>query len=135
MAAKRKVRTLARQVTVGQPLDDLLRRVNAALRGWCGYFRHGVSSAAFSYLSHYVWQTVWRWLRRKHRRSTWKDLRRRYCGGGWWPASQDRELFDPRTVHTNWYRYRGSVIPSPWPDTRKIERHNAQPRLAESPVH
>jgi RNA-directed DNA polymerase len=43
-----------------QPLDVLLRRVNAAMRGWCGYFRPGVSSAVFAYLSYYTWRTVWR---------------------------------------------------------------------------
>ena len=102
---------------MNQPLDVLLRRVNAALRGWCGYFRPGVSSAVFAYLSHYAWQTVWRWLRRKHRRSTWKEIRARHCGGGWWPASRDRKLFDPATVGTTRYRYRGSIIPSPWPTT------------------
>lgn len=89
-SAARKVKTLCRQVEVNQSLDDLLRRVNAMLRGWCGYFRAGVSSAVFAYLSHYTWQTVWRWLRRKHRRSTWKEIRHRHCGGGWWPASRDR---------------------------------------------
>lgn len=134
-AAKRKAKTLGRQITVNQPLDDLLRRINQAMRGWCGYFRHGVSSATFAYLSHYLWQTVWRWLRRKHRRSTWNQLRHRYCGGGWWPASIDRQLFDPRTVRTNWYRYRGSVIPSPWPTTSKDTQHDTHTALVESPVH
>ncbi|MFF3129960.1 reverse transcriptase domain-containing protein [Streptomyces sp. NPDC057908] len=114
-AVKRKVKTLCREVEVNQPLDDLLRRLNMALRGWCAYFRPGVSSATFAYLSHYTWQTVWRWMRRKHRRSTWKELRHRYCGGGWWPASEDRELFDPEKVGTTRYRYRGSIIPAPWP--------------------
>src|SRR5205814_7750000 len=47
----------------------------------------GVSSAVFQYLSAYAWRRVIGWLRRKHRRITWKDLRRRYCGGHWWPAS------------------------------------------------
>ncbi|MFE9890723.1 group II intron reverse transcriptase/maturase [Streptomyces scopuliridis] len=114
-AVKRKVKTLCREVEVNQPLDDLLRRLNMALRGWCAYFRPGVSSATFAYLSHYTWQTVWRWMRRKHRRSTWKELRHRYCGGGWWPASEDRELFDAEKVGTTRYRYRGSIIPAPWP--------------------
>jgi RNA-directed DNA polymerase len=123
-AATRKIKTLCRQVGVNQPLDDLLRRVNAMLRGWCGYFRAGVSSAVFAYLSHYTWQTVWRWLRRKHRRSTWKEIRHRHCGGRWWPASRDRELFDPVKVGTTRYRYRGSIIPSPWPDTAE-ELHAA----------
>ena len=76
-AVRRKVKALCRQVAVNQPLDVLLRQVNQALRGWCGYFRPGVSSVAFAYLSHYACMTVWRWLRRKHRRATWKELRRR----------------------------------------------------------
>lgn len=110
-----KVKTLCRQVGVNQPVDDLLRRLNPAMRGWCAYFRPGVSSVTFSYLSHYAWQTVWRWIRRKHRRSTWKQLRRQYCRGGWWPAGDTTELFDPEKVGTTRYRYRGSIIPSPWP--------------------
>ena len=36
----------------------------------------------------------------------------------WWPAGHDRVLFNPATVGTTRYRYRGSVIPSPWPTTR-----------------
>lgn len=114
-AVRAKVRTLCRQVQVNQPLDDLLRRLNQAVRGWCAYFRPGVSSVTFAYLSHYLWSTVWRWMRRKHRKATWKELRRRYCGGGWWPTSQYRELFDPEKVSTTRYLYRGAVIPSPWP--------------------
>ena len=33
-----------------QPLDVLLLRLNRMLRGWCAYFRPGVSSATFGYL-------------------------------------------------------------------------------------
>jgi len=117
LAVKRKLKTLRRTVEPNQSLDDLLRRINATLQGWAGYFRAGVSSATFSYLSHYTWQTVWRWIRGKHRKSTWKQLRRRYCGGGWWPATEERVLIDLEKIGTTRYRYRGSVIPSPWPDT------------------
>ena len=35
-------------------LADLLRRLNPVLRGWCTYFRHGVSPRTFSYLDHYA---------------------------------------------------------------------------------
>lgn len=116
-AVMAKVKTIGREVEVNQPIDDLIRRLNSALRGWCAYFRPGVSSVTFAYLSHYVFATVWRWIRRKHRRSRWTELRRHYCGGGWWPTGQDRELFDPEKVSTTRYRYRGSVIPSPWTAT------------------
>ncbi|RJQ91107.1 group II intron reverse transcriptase/maturase [Amycolatopsis panacis] len=111
-----KVKTVCREVEVNQPIDVLLRRLNPVLRGWCAYFRPGVSSVTFAYLSHYVWQTVWRWIRRKHRRTRWKELRHRYGGDGWWPTGQDREMFNPEKVSTTRYRYRGSVIPSPWPE-------------------
>ena len=45
------------------------------------------------------------------------ESRHRYCGGGWWPASEDRVLIDLEKIGTTRYRYRGTVIPSPWPDT------------------
>lgn len=71
--------------------------------------------AAFQYLSHYTWYWVIKWLRRKHPKLNWKQLRRRYCDGKWWPHGQERELFDPAKVRTTRYRYRGTVIPTPWP--------------------
>jgi RNA-directed DNA polymerase len=136
-AVMAKVKTLCRQVGVNQSLDELLRRLNPALRGWCAYFRPGSSSVTFAYLRHYVWQTVWRWLRRKHRRSTWKELRRQYCDGGWWPTGKERALFDPAAVSTTRYRYRGSTIPMPWPIDGPPGGtiHRALAGLVESPVH
>ncbi|MGW0961359.1 group II intron maturase-specific domain-containing protein [Streptomyces gelaticus] len=134
LAIKRKIKAVCRQVEVNQPLDDLLRRLNVMLRGWCGYFRTGVSSAVFAYLNSYLWESAWRWLRRKHRKSTWKEIRLRCCGGGWWPASERRELINPEKVGTTRYRYRGSVIPSPWPAADN-EEHTVPTGLVESPVH
>ena len=40
-----KVKTICRR-NVNQPLQTLLRRLNPALRGWCAYFKPGVSSVA-----------------------------------------------------------------------------------------
>jgi RNA-directed DNA polymerase len=113
-----KVKMLCRKTGTGLPLDTLLIGINQMVRGWCAYFRPGVSSATFQYLSSYVWKRVIKWLKHKHRKTSWKELRRRYCAGRWWPASQERELFDPGKVRTTRYRYRGTVIPSPWPTTR-----------------
>jgi RNA-directed DNA polymerase len=112
-----KVKTVCRGMDTGQPLDALLIQLNWILRGWCAYFRPGVSSVTFKYLSSYAWARVMKWLFRKHRRITVKDLRRRFCGGGWWPGTEDRMLFNPAKVSTTRYRYRGTVIPTPWPTT------------------
>jgi hypothetical protein len=114
LAVTGKVKTLCRQVGTDQSLDALLVGLNPVVRGWCGYFRPGVSYATFAYLGHYLWFRVWHWLRRKHPKATWKDIRRRYFRGGSWPASQDRVLLNPTTVGTSRYRYRGAAIPTPW---------------------
>jgi RNA-directed DNA polymerase len=109
-----KVKTLCRQ-DVNLPLAAVLHQLNRVLRGWCNHFRPGVSNATFQYLRAFTWRQVFGWLRRKHRQATWKAIRRRYCDGGWWPADGAVRLFDPAKVGTTRYRYRGTVIPSPWP--------------------
>jgi len=113
-AVMAKVKAICRQ-SVNLPLEALLHQLNPVLRGWTSHFRPGVSSAAFGYLRAYLWARVISWIRRKHRRMNWKELRRRYCGGGWWPADGKVTLFNPSTVRTTRYRYRGAAIPSPWP--------------------
>ena len=113
-----KVKAICRQ-DVNLPLEVLLHQLNPVLRGWTAYFRPGVSSATFDYLRAYTWQQVIAWIRRKHRRMNWKELRRRYCGGGWWPAAGEVTLFNPATVRTTRYLYRGAAIPSPWPASQE----------------
>jgi RNA-directed DNA polymerase len=69
-----------------RPLAALIRQLNPVARGWCAYFRPGVSSKTFLYLREVVWRLVMHWLRRKHGNghpASWKDIRRRYCDGGW----------------------------------------------------
>jgi RNA-directed DNA polymerase len=117
-AINAKVRTLTRRDTTNQTLADLLRRVNAALRGWTSYFRYGVSKATFNYLRAFAWRRVVRWLRRKHPRATWRSLQRRYLSG-WWPTQGEVTLFNPGAVVVSRYRYRGDRIPSPWAERTK----------------
>ncbi|MGC5054966.1 group II intron reverse transcriptase/maturase [Micromonospora sp. DT48] len=109
-----KVKALCRRTGTNQPLTVLLGLLNPALQGWCAHFRSGVSSSTFGFLRKYVWERVFGWIRRKHRQRNWRELRRLYCSGGWWPADGERTLFNPAGVRTTRYRYRGTVIPSPW---------------------
>ena len=67
-----KVRTLTDKAQ-HHSLADLLGRLNAVLRGWCGYFRHGVSKATFGYLDSYAWHRVTQWLLK----------RVSHCGHSW----------------------------------------------------
>jgi RNA-directed DNA polymerase len=113
-AVTAKVKAICRR-NINQPLQTLIRQLNPALRGWCAYFRPGVSAATFADLARYTRDRIIRWARRKHRRITWKTIRRRYCHGGWWPVTTGIALFNPDTMRTTRYRYRGAAIPAPWP--------------------
>jgi RNA-directed DNA polymerase len=107
-----KVRTWTRRAK-HRTLADLLRRLNPALRGWCTYFRHGVSSRSFGYVDHYAYWRVVGWLRKRHPRLNMRAIVRRFLPG--WKISADGvELFRPTTVAIERYRYRGTRIPTPW---------------------
>ncbi|MGH3812843.1 MAG: group II intron reverse transcriptase/maturase [Pseudonocardiaceae bacterium] len=110
-----KVRALTNRAR-HRTLADLLRQLNAALRGWCNYFRHGVSAATFRYLGLIAWRRVTQWLRKRHPGITWKQLRHRYLAGqpGWRPAEDGIELFYPQQVEITRYRWRAANIPTPW---------------------
>jgi len=91
------VKAKVRQITRGghnQTLEQLLHRLNTVLRGWCAYFRHGVSKRTFSYLRAFTWRQVVCWLRRKHPKANWRTLWRRHLPG-WWPTSGDTVLYNP----------------------------------------
>ena len=97
-------------------LAVLLRQLNPVLRGWCAYFRYGVSKATFGYLNLYSWNRVVRWIRKRHNRAKWAVLLRLYLP--WWHPTEDGvTLFEPRAVTVSRYRYRGDRIPSPWAST------------------
>ena len=119
LAITAKVKMICR-MSRNRPLAALIHQLNPVLRGWCAYFRPGVSSRTFSYLRGVVWRLVMHWLRRKHgngRLAPWKSIRRRYCEGGWWPRDGEAKIYNPAKVRTTRYRYRGTTIPSPWPST------------------
>ena len=107
-----KVRKLTRRAS-HRTLADLLRRLNPALRGWCNYFRHGVSSRAFRYVDHFAFWRVVGWLRKRHPGLNMHTLARRFLAG-WQIRANDVELFRPYTVAIERYRYRGAQILTPW---------------------
>ena len=107
-----KVRTITRR-RKHRTLADLLRLLNRVLRGWCNYFRHGVSARTFGYLDHFAWWRVVGWMRKRHDGLNWGTLHRRYLPG-WEIRDGQTEMFRPHTVAVDRYRYRGTQIPTPW---------------------
>ena len=109
-----KVRKLTRR-ELHLTLADLLRRLNPVLRGWCNYFRHGVSKRTFSYLDHYAFWRVITWIRKRHVGLNWGTVRRRFLTN-WEIRDGHTELFRAQAVTVDRYRYRGARIPTPWAD-------------------
>jgi len=107
-----KVRSITRR-RKHRTLADLLRLLNRVLRGWCNYFRHGLSAQTFGYLDHYTWWRVVGWLRKRHDGLNWGTLHRRHLPG-WEIRDGQTEMFRPRQVAIVRYRYRGAQIPTPW---------------------
>ncbi|HEY5245816.1 MAG TPA: group II intron reverse transcriptase/maturase, partial [Acidimicrobiales bacterium] len=107
-----KVRTLTRRRR-HRTLALLLRSVNPVLRGWCNYFRHGVSKATFGYLDHFTWWRIVGWMRKRYHGLSWGSFCRRYLPR--WQIRDGRtEMFRPQAVPIVRYRYRGARIPAPW---------------------
>jgi RNA-directed DNA polymerase len=107
-----RVRTLTRRGS-HRRLADLLRRLNPVLRGWCNYFRHGVSQRTFSYVDYFAFWRVFGWLRKRHLGLNKHTLVRRHLPS--WKISDDGiELFRPEAVAIVRYRFRGTKIPTPW---------------------
>ncbi|MCZ7662719.1 MAG: group II intron reverse transcriptase/maturase [Thermoleophilia bacterium] len=110
-----KVRSLTRRKK-HRTLAALLRYLNPVLRGWCTYFRHGVSSRTFSYLDHFAWWRVVTWLRKRHHGLNWGTLSRRYLPN-WQIRDGAVKMFRPNKVAIERYRYRGACIQTPWVST------------------
>jgi RNA-directed DNA polymerase len=110
-----RVRALTRR-TAHPSLAALLRQLNPVLRGWCTYFKHGVSKATFGYLDEYAWRRVLRWIRRRYRKTKWAVLFHRFYVN-WRPTEDEIALFQPQTVTVSRYRYRAANIATPWATT------------------
>jgi RNA-directed DNA polymerase len=107
-----KIRSLTRP-NKHRTLAALLRRLNPVMRGWCAYFRRGVNSRTFSYLDHFAWWRVVRWLRKRHDGPNWATLRRRHLPN-WEIRDGAVRMFRPQRIAIQRYRYRGTHIATPW---------------------
>jgi RNA-directed DNA polymerase len=81
LALKRKIFELIHKY-VGAPMEALIKKLNQTLRGWGNYHRHVVSSEAFSLIDTFVYERLWRMIRRRHRNKPKKWLIHKYWAHG-----------------------------------------------------
>lgn len=58
--------------------EVLIKKLNPILRGFANYYKGVVSKETFNYISHRVWQYLWRWAKRRHPNKNTKWVRKRY---------------------------------------------------------
>lgn len=90
LALIRKIGVLCRK-HVSAPMPVLVKVLNQTLRGWGNYHRHVVSSVAFSRVDTYVYEQLWRMLRRRHPQKSKNWLARHY-----WSGPGGRNIFSVR---------------------------------------
>lgn len=58
--------------------EEIINKLNPLLRGFANYYRGVVSKETFSYISHRVWQYLWRWALRRHPNKSKEWVKNRY---------------------------------------------------------
>jgi RNA-directed DNA polymerase len=57
---------------------ELIRALNAKIKGWTMYHRHACSKRTFGYVDHRIFGMLWRWCRRRHRQKSAKWIKEKY---------------------------------------------------------
>jgi RNA-directed DNA polymerase len=57
---------------------EVIQRLNQQIKGWTMYHRYAASKRTFQYVDHRIFQMVWRWCRRRHRKKSRKWIKTTY---------------------------------------------------------
>jgi RNA-directed DNA polymerase len=68
----------------------------------------------FHLVDDHAWRRLVGWIRAKHSGIGSRELRRRFCDRGWRIAHEGVVFTGAFSVAVTRYRYRGSIIPTPW---------------------
>jgi RNA-directed DNA polymerase len=62
----------------GNKQEVVIKKLNPILRGFANYYKGVVSKETFCYISHRVWQYLWRWAKRRHPNKNTAWVRKAY---------------------------------------------------------
>jgi RNA-directed DNA polymerase len=75
------IKAIFSRATTSRTLADRLAYLNPVLRGWANFYKHAWGAKrVLRFTDHYVWWTIYRWLRKKHPETPMRELYTRY---GW----------------------------------------------------
>jgi RNA-directed DNA polymerase len=72
------IREVIREQGGHSSAGELIRALNAKIKGWTLYHRHACSKRTFSYVDTRIFTLLWRWCRRRHRHKPRKWIKEKY---------------------------------------------------------
>lgn len=124
---RRRIKVLFRRSTALTSLDSRLRKLNPLLRGWGYFYRYAKGAGrVFTGLDHYVWWTIFRWLKKKHPDEGVNWLKPRYVRQvagqrSWWWHGEKLPRFRMSSIQTAG-RFRLG-----WQTTPDFAKHSGEP--------
>jgi RNA-directed DNA polymerase len=73
-----KIREVVREQGGSCTAGELIRTLNAQIKGWTMYHRHGCSKRTFRYVDYRIFRLLWRWCRRRHPKKSCKWIKAKY---------------------------------------------------------
>jgi RNA-directed DNA polymerase len=73
--------------------ENLIGLLNPMIRGWANYHRHVVSKKTYAMVDYHIWQSLWRWARRRHPTKSCGWVQRRY----FWTQGHRHWVFAAKT--------------------------------------
>lgn len=80
-SSKKALLTKVRDIVKGsKPLaqEYLIRALNPVIRGWVNYHRYVVSSDTFAWVDYQIFNCLWQWAKRRHKKKGRRWIARRY---------------------------------------------------------
>jgi RNA-directed DNA polymerase len=72
-----KVRTVI-QTNATATQETLIRQLNPIIRGWANYHQSIVAAETFRKVDHVLWQSLWRWSKRRHPKKSSQWVMQKY---------------------------------------------------------
>ena len=117
-ALRHQIKAIFHRNTTNRDLKSRLKALNMLIRGWGNFYRHAWgASRVFSFIDSYIWFTILRWLKRKHRNTPFRKLKALYARRepGWKCGSwkhEEQSLFLLRTLKVEYYRMARQSTPA-----------------------
>jgi len=90
-------------------VKELIKGLNRRIIGFCNYFKWSSAYKAFSYLSHRIWELLWRWACRRHHKRNITWIRQYYWktvgNSNWIFSHQGVHMREPYTLCAQWWKY------------------------------